>query len=223
MGEDMRLLLIDHDLRLATALAAALRRTGYEVEHTRTAAAALTNPRWDLVLLELALPDEDGLELCRKLRSRGDVAIVVLTGRSAERDRVAALRTGADDYIVKPFSFLELHARLEAVLRRVRPAVTSSVTVGPLWVDLRGHRAVVGSDQVDLTRKEFQLLAMLAREPGTVVHRDRMIAEVWPASWSTASRTLDVHIATLRSKLGGTVLVETVRGVGYRLANAVRP
>lgn len=216
----MRVLLVEDDLRFARALTAALRRSGYEVEHSPTAAAALAAGSCDLVLLDLCLPDGDGLELCRRLRESGDVAIIMLTARGEERDRVAGLRCGADDYVVKPFGFAELQARVEAVLRRVRPRLAGARTVGRLRVDLDGHHAYLDDTPLVLTRKEFQLLALLVAQPQVAVRRERLLAEVWHTSWRGTSRTLDVHMATLRSKIGGGAQIQTIRGVGYRIVPA---
>jgi DNA-binding response OmpR family regulator/LmbE family N-acetylglucosaminyl deacetylase len=213
----VRLLLIDSDVRLAAALSGALRRTGYRVQHVQTAAAAPVDPRWDLVLVDPGPARGEGLDLCRRLRSLGDMGIVVLAASGSERDRVAALRSGADDYIAKPFSFAELHARLEAVLRRVRPPEQGVLRAGQLSVDLGRHQASIDSTPVELTPKEFQVLAMLARQPGAVVCRERLIAEVWPAAKPGGTRSLDVHVATLRSKIRSAARVEAIRGVGYRL------
>jgi DNA-binding response OmpR family regulator len=214
----MRVLLVEDDLRFARALTATLHRFGYEVRHVTTGEDALAaGAGYDLVLLDLGLPDVDGLVVCRALRRDSDVAIIVLTARGDERDRVAGLRGGADDYMVKPFGVAELQARVEAVLRRARPRPAGSRAVGRLSVDLDRHQAYVDAEPVALTRKEFHLLAVLAGEPGQVVKRDRLITEVWQTSWPGTSRTLDVHVATLRSKLMGAAQVENVRGVGYRL------
>jgi DNA-binding response OmpR family regulator len=212
-----RLLLVDDDLRLAAALRAALRRRGYDVTHVPTAADALTGGQFDLVLLDLNLPDGDGLELCRQLRRGSDPGIIIVTARGNQRDRVVGLGAGADDYIVKPFGLLELTARLQAVLRRYRPRYDGSVTLGPLRIDIDARLATVGTIPIDLTRKEFQVLALLASTPGVVVSRERLITEVWQTSWPGKSRTVDVHIATLRAKLGEAAVVENIRGVGYRL------
>ncbi|MFS8477547.1 MAG: response regulator transcription factor [Micromonosporaceae bacterium] len=214
----MRVLLVEDDLRFATALTAALRRSGYEVAHAATGAAALDAAACDLVLLDLGLPDLDGLEVCRRLRADGDVAIIMLTARGDERDRVAGLRCGADDYVVKPFGFAELQARIEAVLRRARPRAAGSRVVGRLRVDLDEHRAYIDDRPVVLTRKEFQLLAQLVARPRVTVRRERLFAEVWHTSWRGTSRTLDVHIANLRAKISSGAQIQTVRGVGYRIA-----
>ncbi len=213
----MRILLVEDDPRFATALTAALRRSGYDVHHALTAQAAFAAPACDLVLLDLGLPDVDGVEVCRRLRAASDVAIIMLTARSEERDRVIGLRGGADDYVVKPFGFAELQARIEAVLRRARPRPGGVRTVGRLTVDLDQHRAHVDGEPLTLTRKEFQLLAILTTQPGVAIRRERLLSEVWQTSWRGTSRTLDVHMATLRSKLGSAAQVDTIRGVGYRI------
>ncbi|HEU5028569.1 MAG TPA: response regulator transcription factor [Spirillospora sp.] len=216
----MRILLVDDDDRFADALTVALRRQGFEVRRAATGAAALAAPPADLVLLDLGLPDVDGIEVCRRLRAAGDVAIIAVTARGEERDRVLGLRTGADDYLVKPFGIAELAARIDAVIRRVRPAARPVVVAaGGLRVDT-ARRQVTAADgsPVALTRKEFELLAALARQPGLVVTRERLLIEVWNSVWPGARRTLDVHIATLRAKLGDPALIRTVHGVGYRLA-----
>jgi DNA-binding response OmpR family regulator len=214
----MRVLLVEDDARFAGALTAALRRSGYEVEHATTAAAALAASPADLVLLDVGLPDGDGMDVCRKLRAQADVAIIMLTARGEERDRVAGLRGGADDYVVKPFGFAELQARIEAVLRRARPRPEGVRTVGRLQVDLDQHQVTVDGVPITLTRKEFHLLTLLIAEPGTAVRRERLLTEVWHTSWRGTSRTLDVHMATLRGKIGPGAQIETIRGVGYRIA-----
>jgi len=218
------MLLVEDDTRLADALSIALRRQGYEVQRAATVAEAIAAPAVDLVLLDLGLPDGDGVQVCRALRERGDeVAIIAVTARGDDRDKVLGLRSGADDYLVKPFSLAELGARIEAVLRRVRPRPDPLVTAGPLRVDLSRHEVTRDGRPVPLTRKEFGLLAALVREPGQVVSRDRLLLEVWGTAWRGAGRTLDVHMASLRGKLGDPPVVATVRGVGYRLAVPADP
>ncbi len=212
-----KLLLVDDDCRLAMALSAALQRRGYEVVHARTAAEALAGTACDLVLLDLGLPDGDGVDLCRTLRSRSDVGIIIVTARGEQRDRVLGLEAGADDYIVKPFGLLELQARLQAVLRRYRPHAGGRLSVGSLQIDVDRHQAYLAGKPLELTRKEFHLLVVLARTPGIVVARQRLVTEVWQTEWLGKSRTLDVHIATLRAKIEQAAAVESVRGVGYRL------
>ncbi|WP_046468983.1 response regulator transcription factor [Allosalinactinospora lopnorensis] len=214
----MKVLLVEDDVRLADALTSALRAHGYEVSHVTTGAAALNAAPADLVLLDLGLPDYDGVDLCRKLRERDDVAIIAVTARGTERDRVSGLRVGADDYVVKPFSFAELTARMEAVLRRVRTSRPQPVRIGPLRLDMDAHQVTRDGAPIPLTRKEFDLLTALARDPGSVVPKQRLLIEVWNTDWQGTHRTLEVHIGTLRAKLGEPGLVQTVRGVGYRLA-----
>jgi len=218
----MRLLLVEDDVRVAAALAAALRRRGHDVTCAGSIAEALDAPPVDLVLLDLGLPDGDGLDLCRTLRGRdSDVAIIAVTARGEERDRVAGLRTGADDYVVKPFSMPELEARMEAVLRRaVRsstpPTGAERIELGPLGLDLAARRVTVDGIEIPLTRREFDILAALARRPGVAIPRDRLIMEVWQTSY-VGTHALDVHVASLRGKLGDRSIVQTVRGVGYRV------
>jgi DNA-binding response OmpR family regulator len=221
----VRILIVEDDDRVARGLATALTRHGYDVRRVATAADALAADPVDLVLLDLGLPDADGIEVCRKLRRRDSVAVIAVTARAEERDRIVGLRSGADDYVVKPFGIGELLARIEAVARRTRPARAAAdeeqVThrVGPLTVDLAARTASLGGAALTLTRKEFDLLAILAAKPNVVVTRDHLLDQVWQASWEAPSRTLDVHIAALRGKLSGdpAVTIETVRGVGYRL------
>jgi DNA-binding response OmpR family regulator len=219
----MRVLLVEDDFRFARALAAALRRSGYEVDHATTAMDALSAPPADLVLLDLGLPDSDGVEVCRQLQADSDVAVIMLTARGEERDRVAGLRCGADDYVVKPFSYAELQARIEAVLRRARPRAGGVSTIGRLRVDFERHQAYADDQPIALTRKEFQLLGILAAEPEVTVRRERLLTEVWRTSWRGTSRTLDVHMATLRAKIGTAAQIETVRGVGYRIISPPAP
>ncbi|MEW2378228.1 DNA-binding response OmpR family regulator [Micromonospora sp. M71_S20] len=215
----VRVLLVEDDLRVASALGKALRRRGHEVVSALTAAEAVRAGAVDLVLLDLNLPDGDGLEVCRRLRQADeDVAIIAVTARAEEHDRVAGLRAGADDYVVKPFSMVELQARIEAVMRRTARSVrsTSELRVGRLRIDVHARQVWLGEREVGLARKEFDLLVALARQAGTVVPRDRLQLDVWQTTWGTR-HNLDVHVAALRGKLDDAGLVETVRGVGYRL------
>lgn len=214
-------LLVEDDLRLADALAGALASHGYQVRHVSTGAKALQAEPADVVLLDLGLPDMDGLEVCRGLRDRYDMtdaALLIVTARGQERERVAGLRGGADDYLVKPLAMAELFARIEAVLRRTRHSHPPVLTVGEVSVDMAAREVTKDGEQVSLTRKEFDLLAALAREAGTVVSHERLWLLVWKTAWPGTRRTLEVHVGTLRAKLGEPDLIETVRGVGYRLA-----
>ena len=214
----MRVLLVEDDDAIAAPLAEGLRREGLGVDRVATGADALAAAVPDLVLLDLGLPDVDGLEVCRTLRARSAVPIIVITARGEELDRVLGLELGADDYVVKPFGFRELLARIHAVTRRTAGGGSATtVVVGDLEVDLRARRVSVGGTDIDLTRKEFDLLALLAADPGAVRTRQEILESVWDEHWYGPTKTLDVHIATLRKKLGDSSLVETVRGVGFRL------
>ncbi len=214
----MRVLLVEDDRRVASALETALSLRGYTVTLADTAAAALAAGPTDLVLLDLNLPDRDGLDVCRELRRRSDVAIIALTARSEETDRVAGLRRGADDYIVKPFGMAELHARIDAVMRRsARATARPVIQIGSITIDLDAHRVTVDATEIPLTRKEFGVLAALARRPGVAVSREQLLAEVWQTTWLGNPHTVEVHIGSLRAKLGDPGVVQTVWGVGYRL------
>ena len=219
----MRLLIVEDDASIAEPLAVGLERQGYEVTWVRNGADALNAAPHDLVLLDLGLPDLDGQVVCRRLRDRSEVPIVVVTARSDELDRVSLLEMGADDYVVKPFGFRELVARIRAVLRRTgagSPEVfeeSSTVAVGSLSIDRRTRDVKVDDRDVTLTPKEYDLLLFLAEDAGAVLTRDRILREVWDEHWWGSTKTLDVHVASLRRKLGSPELIETVRGVGYRL------
>ncbi|HEV8104113.1 MAG TPA: response regulator transcription factor [Gaiellaceae bacterium] len=215
----MNVLLVEDDTSIAEPLAAGLRREGFEVEHVGTGGEALAAPIPDIVLLDLRLPDIDGFTVCRELRARSDVPIIVVSARGEEVDRVVGLELGADDYLVKPFGLRELIARIRAVTRRTRNGHSGDdeIVAGRLRVDLRAHRVLVDGHEVQLTSKEFDLLAALARDAGAVVDRERLLREVWQTTWYGSSKTIDVHVAALRRKLGDPALIETVRGIGLRL------
>jgi DNA-binding response OmpR family regulator len=214
----VHILIVEDDDAIAKPLAAGLEREGFDVTRVSTGEDALESPLPDLLLLDLRLPGMDGIEVCRRLRARSDVPIIVVTAKGEEVDRVVGLELGADDYIVKPFGFRELLARIHAVMRRARPGTDrAQIHVGSLEIDIRGRRAIVGDDQLNLTTKEFDLLALLASEPGDVVSRQRILREVWDTEWFGPTKTVDVHVASLRKKLGDPGWIETVRGVGLRL------
>jgi two-component system response regulator RegX3 len=215
----MRILVVEDEDAIAKPLVEGLRREGFDVSRVATGAAALAAPLPDLVLLDLRLPDIDGTEVCRLLRARSDVPIIVVTAKGEEVDRVVGLELGADDYVVKPFGFRELLARIRAVLRRThRGADDTRLRAGSLELDLRSRRATLDGGELALTPKEFDLLALLAADPGAVVSRDHMLREVWNTEWFGPTKTIDVHVASLRKKLGDPRWIETVRGVGLRLA-----
>src|SRR6266702_3908550 len=183
-GRRVRVLLVEDDDTIAGPLAKGLERAGFVVRQERTGGGALEAPEPDVVLLDLGLPDLDGYEVCRRLRARSDVPIIVVTARSDEVDRVVGLELGADDYIVKPFGFRELVARIRAVSRRTGRTTAPGVTdLGGLRIDTRAHRVWVGDDEVTLAPKEYALLAFLASEPGAVLTREQIIDEVWDPHW----------------------------------------
>ncbi|HEV2636353.1 MAG TPA: response regulator transcription factor [Actinocrinis sp.] len=216
----LRVLVVEDDPGIARSLARGLDRAGYRVETVGTGAAALAAEQADVVLLDLGLPDVDGVEVCRILRARTEAALIVVTARGEEGDRVAALDEGADDYLVKPFGLAELLARIRAVLRRTRPSGPAVFAHGPLTVDPRTRRVTVHEAEVALTPKEFDILECLSADPGRVITRQEMLERVWDANWYGPTKVLDVHMAALRRKLGVDGLVETVYGRGFRLGPA---
>ncbi|MFY4720860.1 response regulator transcription factor [Streptomyces sp. LaBMicrA B280] len=232
----MRVLLIEDDDRVAGPLAEGLRRFGFTVEHARTGAEGLAAPDVAMVLLDLGLPDMDGIDVCRTLRSRSSVPIIMITARDDEVDRVLGLELGADDYVSKPFGVRELVARIRAVTRRARPAVpdpqggspkpsdgpshpgTPDIRrVGPLTIDCRTRQVTLHRTSVALAPKEFDLLTFLAEDPGAVCSRRQILDAVWEPHFFGPTKTLDVHIAALRRKLGDASWIENIRGIGFRL------
>ncbi len=216
--------MVEDDPTIAEPLREGLTREGFEVTVAATGSAALKADPVDLVLLDLGLPDLEGRVVCQELRSRSSVPIIVVSARGSEMDRVMLLQLGADDYVVKPFGFLELVARIHAVLRRTSSpqipsgatATSSNITIGELTIDRRAHSVVFKGVPVALTPKEFDLLLRLASDPGAVVTREQIINDVWDENFWGSTKTLDVHVASLRRKLSPDIL-ETVRSVGYRL------
>jgi two-component system, OmpR family, response regulator RegX3 len=215
----VHVLVVEDDDAIAVPLAAGLEREGFSVSRAATGAAALEADGVEVVLLDLGLPDLDGFELCRRLRARSDVPILVISARGEEVDRVVGLELGADDYLVKPFGVRELVARIRAVTRRTTatPDAAHPQQIGELEIDRRTRRVRMAGAEVALTPKEFDLLACLADEPGTVVTRQELLNDVWDPHWYGPSRTIDVHVASVRKKLGDPRWVETVHSVGFRL------
>lgn len=217
----MRLLVVEDEDSIAIPLADGLRREGFDVERVATGAAALEAPEPDLVLLDLRLPDMDGYAVAREMRTRSRVPIIMVTARGEEVDRVVGLEIGADDYVVKPFGLRELVARINAVMRRVGDVPDDDApderTAGPLVVSMRTHRVTMGGDELHLTPREFDILAMLIEDPGAVVSRDDLLRRLWGTTWAVQTKAIDVHVSSLRRKLGDPSWVETVRGVGFRL------
>ncbi|RDI21714.1 response regulator transcription factor [Lentzea flaviverrucosa] len=217
----MRVLLVEDDDGVADALVEALRANGHRPSRVRRGADALIAHRdADVVLLDLGLPDQDGLEVLRKLRKIDPVPVLVLTARGDERTVVRGLRLGADDYLVKPVRLAELLARIDAVARRSAARSQEPdelVRVSDVEIDLQSRQVVVGGREISLTTKEFEVLAVLARRPGTAVSRQQLMDEVWGNAFVAVSRTLDVHLTQLRAKLDRPGLLHTIRGFGYRL------
>jgi two-component system response regulator RegX3 len=223
-----RILVVEDEASISEPFAEALRRAGFEPVLTGTAAGALElaaemDP--DLVMLDLALPDGDGRDVCRELRRRSDVPIVMLTARGTEMDKIVGLELGADDYVVKPFSAAEVISRIRAVLRRSTRRDTAPgepIRVGEVEIDPAARIARLCGAELDLSRKEFDLLAELMRNAGRVVTREDLMSRVWDVNWFGSTKTLDVHIGWLRRKLGEDPsrppYIETVRGVGFRFA-----
>ena len=211
-------LLVEDDLGIAAQLVRALSRGGYQVEHVVTGSEALHRPDPDVVLLDLELPDTDGVAVCRELRQRSDAAILVVTAYGEESDRIVALDAGADDYLVKPFGLGELLARIRAALRRARPG-GDVIRHGPLAVDVRTRKVAVAGEEIALTPKEFDILECLALDPGRVRSRQEILEAAWDSNWYGPTKVLDVHIAALRKKLGAAGLIETVYGRGFRLGD----
>ena len=221
-GVGARILIVEDEASIAEPFARLLEREGFEATVAGTAADALRSAREappDLVVLDLALPDGDGRDVCRTLRAESAVPVIMLTARWTETDRVVGLELGADDYVVKPFSAAEVIARIRAVLRRARGAEEAGpVRIRGLEVDPGARRVTVAGAEVDLTRKEFDLLWELVRHAGRVVTREDLMSRVWDENWFGPTKTLDVHMAALRRKLGDPAYVDTVRGVGFRFA-----
>lgn len=225
----MDILLVEDDPSISSSLSDSLHAAGYEVRHVATGRAAIDADPGDFVLLDLGLPDMDGYDVCRAIRSRSDVPIIVVTARSEEFDRVLGLELGADDYVVKPFGARELIARIRAVLRRGRLGDgdrvdddrSEQLTVGPLAIDRRTHRVTLDdgsvAEELELTPKEFDLLTYLAEDAGAVRTRTDIIEHVWDANWFGPTKTVDAHVANLRRKLGDSDWIRAVRGVGFRL------
>src|SRR5438477_7252447 len=213
-------LLVEDEENLASLVAAYLEQEGYRVVSVGTGAGALQAVEQQpvrLVVLDLNLPDMDGLDVCRQIRIRSSVPIVMLTARDEEADRLAGLGAGADDYLGKPFSPKELVARMKAVLRRSEPNAEEQVLVLGDVVLQRGAREVgVGGEPVELRPKEFDLLAYLIQNRGVVVSRELLLERVWGFDYAGGTRTVDVHVAQLRRKLGRPDLIQTIRGSGYK-------
>jgi DNA-binding response OmpR family regulator len=212
-------LIVEDDPGIGSQLVRALSRGGYAVQHVATGAEALRCADPDVVLLDLGLPDADGVDVCRRLRERSGAAIIVITAYGEETDRVTALDAGADDYLVKPFGLSELQARIRAVLRRTQPGDGEVIRHGRLTVDLRARKVTVSGQPVALTPKEFDILAVLAADPGRGHSRQEILEAAWDANWYGPTKVLDVHMTSLRRKLGDPGFIETIYGHGFRLGD----
>lgn len=221
----MRVLVVENDDRMARALTRALRGEHFTVERAvgvLTATEAIDRHEYAVALVDLGLDDGDGVDVIRMLRDHAGTGVIAVTARGAELDRVRGLRAGADDYLVKPFGRAELMARIEAVTRRLRVAQTSAppqemLSVGPVTIDRSKREVTVDDTTLTVTPKEFDILTLLMLGAGAVVERDRILDQVWQSAAEGASRTLDTHMASLRSKLSPSLQISTIRGVGFRL------
>ncbi len=221
------MLIIEDDDRIRTLLVRSLREHDYAVDSARdgmTGLSAAVDNRPDVVVLDLGLPDVDGTQVLAMLRAVSDVPVIIASARDDDPTLVAALDSGADDYVVKPFTTAQLEARIRAVLRRAGAAKSSQapLRVGQLTVDVSARRAVLADEVLDLTPREFDLLAHLASRAGDVVTKRELLTEVWHQAWGGSDKTVDVHLSWLRRKLGETAAepryLTSVRGVGVRLA-----
>jgi two-component system response regulator RegX3 len=215
----MHVLVVEDDPAISGPLVTGLERNGIEATCVQFGSMVIDSlPGKDLVILDLGLPDEDGLDVLRAIRKISDVPVIVATARGDEMDRIIGLEIGADDYVVKPFSVRELSARVRAISRR--RVVEAPISIGSIVFDRNRRSVEVSGKSIDLTAKEFDLLGVLLEEPGRVVPRQELYARVWDPVWVGTGKTLDVHVASVRKKLGDANLIETVRGVGYRIVQA---
>lgn len=222
LGKMLRVLVVEVDSAAAKSLTHRLRRHGYDADSVDTGRHALkVHHRADLVLLDLELPDLDGLEVCRAIRAICDTPIIAFSARDTELDRVLGLQAGTDDYLVKPYGFRELMARVDAVMRRARPRACAvrNVSRGPLHINSGIREVSIDGRPIDVTRKEFDFLHLLASQPDTVFTRKQIMARVWDTEWTRFSRTIDTHVSSLRKKLGASGWIITVRGVGFRFGD----
>jgi DNA-binding response OmpR family regulator len=221
-GQAATVLLVEDEHSIGKLVRSYLERNGYRVVWVRSGEEALTElarHHVKIVLLDLGLPGMDGFDVCQKIRARSSVPIVMLTARDEEPDRVAGLEVGADDYVSKPFSPRELVARMKAVLRRTEDRTPEQLHVlGDVAVLPAAREVSVGGEPVELTSKEFDLLSWLVEHPGIVFSREQLLDRVWGMSYFGGTRTVDVHVAQLRRKLGRHELIQTVRGAGYKAA-----
>lgn len=220
----MNILLVEDDQSIADSVVDGLGFAGIKCSHVGTGKAALieiAKNNFDLILLDLGLPDMDGQEVAKEVRNKMQTPIIILSARDSEVDRVLALELGADDYVVKPFGMRELVARIKAVIRRTgssETAVSGEIQkIGSLSLDRRSQKVFLKTEEISLTAKEFELLSYLAKDPGAVYKRNDILTEVWDVNWYGSTKTLDAHVAAIRKKLGNPDWIESVRGVGFRM------
>ena len=218
------ILCVEDELNIRELIVYTLNSTGYKAEGVSNSAQLdefLKQHQPELILLDIMLPDESGLDILKRLRENAqtkDIPVIILTAKSSEMDKIIGLDSGADDYMTKPFSMLELISRIKAVLRRVSKEPSSVLIFRDLKMDLSKHIVTVEQEKITLTLKEYELLKKLMENPGVVCSRDMLLDEIWGYDYYGESRTVDVHIRTLRSKLGkAETYIETIRGVGYKM------
>lgn len=219
----VKVLLVEDDASIASSVVASLGQSGVEVSHVSTGAAgidAVRDDAFDVVLMDLGLPDMDGLDASKTIREFSSVPIIIVSARGDELDRVLGLELGADDYVVKPFSQRELLARIRAVTRRAGDiTLVEPDPTGRLHIDERAHTVALDGVDIQLTAKEFDLLAFLASEPNVVFRRNDILEHVWDTNWYGTTKTLDAHVASIRKKLGNGEWIQAVRGVGFKFVN----
>jgi len=220
----VNILLVEDDQSIADSVVDGLGFAGIKCSHVSTGKAALieiAKNNFDLILLDLGLPDMDGQEVAKEVRNKMQIPIIILSARDSEVDRVLALELGADDYVVKPFGMRELVARIKAVIRRTGSSETANSgeiqKIGNLSLDRRSQKVFLKTEEISLTAKEFELLSYLAKDPGAVYKRNDILTEVWDVNWYGSTKTLDAHVAAIRKKLGNPDWIESVRGVGFRM------
>lgn len=215
---------VEDDNSIRELMLYALRASGFQTEGFETAASfwnALTAEKPELILLDIMLPDEDGISILKKLRSSPQfsrLSVIMATAKGTEFDKVIGLDLGADDYLAKPFGMMEMVSRVKAVLRRVKQNAITVLTYRTIEMNEGSHRVTVSGKGIDLTVKEYELLRLFLNSPGLAISRDTILSSIWESEYQGETRTVDVHIASLRTKLGAAgEFIQTVRGVGYRL------
>lgn len=224
----MRILIVEDEIVLAKMLKSNLERGGYTADFLTDGDVAerrilLNNQEYDLIILDWMLPTKDGLQICKNIRqAKINIPILMLTARYDMKDKVSALNAGADDYLVKPFSFEELEARIRALLRRPAETIGEILKIGNLKMDLNKRKVTLGDKTIHLTNKEFSMLEYLLRNPDKVIKRDQILDHLWGFDFDSFSNVIDVHMKNLRTKLNakGSPVIETIRGVGYRIRSA---